>query len=122
MCLKIKILRCSFSNQTNVSIFHPLEVVDRDSETQLQVGENLNKLTYRIRVNKLFFYLTSIFQSGPFDPMSHYRPMFYYTWSLILKYRLRCCMLGSCTHGRIRLMMGVWQFRIVSWVSYLRSS
>ena len=25
--------------------FHPLEVVDRGSETQLQVGENLNKLT-----------------------------------------------------------------------------
>ena len=24
--------------------FHPLEVVGRDSETQLQVGENLNKL------------------------------------------------------------------------------
>ena len=29
------------SNQTNyVSNFHPLEVVDRGSETQLQVGEN----------------------------------------------------------------------------------
>ena len=25
--------------------FHPLEVVGRGSETQLQVGENLNKLT-----------------------------------------------------------------------------
>ena len=24
--------------------FHPLEAVDRGSETQLQVGENLNKL------------------------------------------------------------------------------
>ena len=24
--------------------FHPLEVVDRHSETQLQVGENLSKL------------------------------------------------------------------------------
>ena len=32
-----------FSNQTNISNFHPLEVVDRGSETQLQVGENLNE-------------------------------------------------------------------------------
>ena len=31
--------------QTNMSNFHPLEVVGRGSETQLQVGENLNKLT-----------------------------------------------------------------------------
>ena len=28
-----------------MSNFHPLEVVDRGSETQLQVGEKLNKLT-----------------------------------------------------------------------------
>ena len=27
---------------TNISIFHPLKVVGRGSETQLQVGENLN--------------------------------------------------------------------------------
>ena len=32
-------------NKINVSNFHPLEVVGRGSETQLQVGENLNKLT-----------------------------------------------------------------------------
>ena len=31
-----------FSNCTNVSNFHPLEVVGRGSETQLQMGENLN--------------------------------------------------------------------------------
>ena len=30
-----------------MSNFHPLEVVGRGSETQLQVGENLNKLTYQ---------------------------------------------------------------------------
>ena len=30
--------------KTNVSNLHPLEVVGRDSETQLQVGENLNKI------------------------------------------------------------------------------
>ena len=29
----------------NMSIFQPLEVVGRGSETQLQVGENLCKLT-----------------------------------------------------------------------------
>ena len=28
-----------------LSIFHSLEVVGRGSETQLQVGENFNKLT-----------------------------------------------------------------------------
>ena len=30
---------------TNLSNFQPLEVVGRGSETQLQVDENLNKLT-----------------------------------------------------------------------------
>ena len=39
-CLNIKICKCLVSNQTN----HPLEVVGRGSETQLQVGENLNYL------------------------------------------------------------------------------
>ena len=29
--------------------FHPLDVVDRGSETQLQMGENLNKLSSRIK-------------------------------------------------------------------------
>ena len=32
------------SNSTSMSNFNPLEVVDRDSETQLQVGEKLNYL------------------------------------------------------------------------------
>ena len=32
-----------------MSNFHPLEVVDRGSETQLQVGENLNKLTTKVK-------------------------------------------------------------------------
>ena len=30
-----------------MSNFQPLEVVDRGSETQLQVGENLNKLIWQ---------------------------------------------------------------------------
>ena len=29
--------------------FHPLEVVGRGSETQLQVGENLNNIIYRFK-------------------------------------------------------------------------
>ena len=32
------------SNKTNMSNFQPLEVVDRGTETQLQVVENLNIL------------------------------------------------------------------------------
>ena len=34
-------------NLTNMCNFHPLEVVGRGSDTQLQVGENLNKVTQR---------------------------------------------------------------------------
>ena len=30
--------------KTNMSNFHPLEIVGRGSETQLQAGENLNYL------------------------------------------------------------------------------
>ena len=44
MCLNIKICKCLVSNETNMSNFHPLEVVSRGSETQLQVGENVNDL------------------------------------------------------------------------------
>ena len=32
-----------------MSNFHPLAVVDRGSETQLQVGENLNYLIWRLK-------------------------------------------------------------------------
>ena len=41
-CLNINIFKYLFPNETNVINFHPLEVVDRGSETQLEVGENLN--------------------------------------------------------------------------------
>ena len=37
-------IKCSISNMSN---FHPFEVVGRGSETQLQVGENLNRITQR---------------------------------------------------------------------------
>ena len=33
----------------HVSNFHPLEVVGRGSETQLQVGENLNAIIERLK-------------------------------------------------------------------------
>ena len=36
-----KICKCLITNFKNMSKFHPLEVVDRGSETLLQVGENL---------------------------------------------------------------------------------
>ena len=45
VCLNIKICKYLRSNQTNISKFHSLEVVGRGSETQLRVGENLNKFT-----------------------------------------------------------------------------
>ena len=40
--LNINIFKCLVSNETNMSNFHPLEVVGRDSGRQLQVGENLH--------------------------------------------------------------------------------
>ena len=40
-----KVCKCLVSDLTNVSRFHPLEVVSCSSETQLQVGENLNYIT-----------------------------------------------------------------------------
>ena len=45
VCSNIRICEYFVSKETNVSNFHPLEVVGRGSETQLQVSENLNKLT-----------------------------------------------------------------------------
>ena len=41
-------LQCFVLNQANISNFHPVEVVDRGSETQLQLGEN-NTITYYMR-------------------------------------------------------------------------
>ena len=42
-----------------MSNFHPLEVVDRGSETQLQVGENVNLLFSALRINVRDFHLRS---------------------------------------------------------------
>ena len=39
----------SLKLKTNPSIFYPLEVVGRGSETQLQMGKNLNYLLYRFK-------------------------------------------------------------------------
>ena len=41
--LNIKICKYLVANSSNKSNFHPLEVVGRDEETQIQVTENLNK-------------------------------------------------------------------------------
>ena len=54
-----KICKCSVSNYSTLSNFCPLEVVGRGSETQLQVGENWNYLTWRLLMS--LFYL---FQCG----------------------------------------------------------
>ena len=43
-CFAFTVIKRLVSNSTNISNFHPLEVVGRGSETQLQVGENLNYL------------------------------------------------------------------------------
>ena len=45
MCLNIKICKFFCPDETKMSDLQSLEVVGRGSETQLQVGENLNKLT-----------------------------------------------------------------------------
>ena len=37
------------SISSNVSDFHSSEVVDRVSETQLQVSENSNQITWRLK-------------------------------------------------------------------------
>ena len=42
--LKHRYFKCLVSNQTSMSDFRPLEVVARGSETQRQVGENLNEI------------------------------------------------------------------------------
>ena len=34
---------------SNLNNFHSLEIVDRVSETQLQVGENLNLIIWRLK-------------------------------------------------------------------------
>ena len=46
---KYKDLQIFVLKFTNMSHFQPLEVVGRCSETQLQVGEKLNKLTWQDR-------------------------------------------------------------------------
>ena len=40
----LQIFKYLVSNKTNISHFQPLEVVGLSSETQFQVGENLNYL------------------------------------------------------------------------------
>ena len=51
LCLNITICEYLVSNYTNICNFHPLEVVDRGSETQLQVGEKLFLELEALKVN-----------------------------------------------------------------------
>ena len=46
--LDLPTFRFKFTDCTNASNFHPFEVVGRGSDTQLQVGENLNNITLQI--------------------------------------------------------------------------
>ena len=41
--------KCLILNYTNTGDFHPLEVVGRYRDPQLQVGENSNYLTWRLK-------------------------------------------------------------------------
>ena len=43
--LNIKMCKCFVQDETDMSKFHRLEVVGRGSETQLQAGKKLNKVT-----------------------------------------------------------------------------
>ena len=45
MSLNINIFRVCSQNKQSMSSFHPLEVVGRGSETQLQGGENVYQMT-----------------------------------------------------------------------------
>ena len=58
--------KCLVSYSTNISNYHPLEVVGRGSETQLQVGENLNYLIKRfcVSVGQLYTNTGSTFVSA----------------------------------------------------------
>ena len=57
-CLNIKFFKFLFSKCN----FHPLEVVNRGCETQLQKGENLNMFSLSLSLLMLFWVLDS---SGP---------------------------------------------------------
>ena len=47
--MSVWIWKSVVSNQTYTSNFHPLEVVGRGSETQHQVGGNINKVTWQVK-------------------------------------------------------------------------
>ena len=49
--MNIDICKRLAANYSNMSNFYPFEVVDRASETQPQMVENVNKLLSRIGVN-----------------------------------------------------------------------
>ena len=48
------ILKSLFSFFSNLTNFHPIEVVNRVSEAQLQEGANLNKISWRLTLNQFW--------------------------------------------------------------------
>ena len=56
VCLNINNCKCLISNSTNMNHFHPLEVVDRGSKTQLQADKNVFCYCRAIRVNSLLIF------------------------------------------------------------------
>ena len=49
-----KICNCFVSKEANMTNFHPLEAVARGSETQLQGGENLDRIKWAAGEQGLF--------------------------------------------------------------------
>ena len=47
--------------KTNMSNYHPVEIVGRDRETQLQVGENFNSITYRVKSFNVGYVLYNLY-------------------------------------------------------------
>ena len=55
--MKMTMVKSGLKGLNNMSNFHPLEVVGRGSETQLQVGENSHYISWRFGVKRLKFML-----------------------------------------------------------------
>ena len=56
--------------QINMSNFQPLEVVDRGSETQLQVGENLNPMSWAYHIKRSIMRYCNIIQKSYLEQCS----------------------------------------------------
>ena len=79
---------------SNLNDFHSLEVVDRVSETQLQVGENSDWLIRRLKGWVSFLWLGSV---GVQYSICH-RDILFYTTSCIISYLLNAKPPGNTVH------------------------